>query len=86
MQVGLFFDIEETIVGSSDTCILLPEKVNCIKNFIRKHKPDFIETFSWGFWTEGHFVLIDDTVPNKQIIFGDKLIITFINIDTEVKA
>ena len=151
MITGLFLDIEETIVGSSDTCILLPEKVEGIKRFIAKSKPDFIETFSWGLWTEqekrlwertsallrsdwdldiqtqtfdieqqqlaflrakigkvdpsevidfcgllkkdtvfewfiqerfkeGHFVLIDDMVPNKQINFENKLIITFFNV------
>lgn len=146
----LFIDLEETIIESSDTGILLPDNIAVLKDFVEVFKPESVETFSWGLWTpaefakweksrqliqeqwgleittqsfnteeqqlaflrdligkveqhelvdfcgllkkelvfewfvrknfqEGHFVLIDDRVPDKEIIMGD-LRITMRNI------
>jgi len=52
----LFVDLEETIIESSDTGVLLPDNIARLKQFVDQIKFESIETFSWGLWTQREFV------------------------------
>jgi hypothetical protein len=52
-MVRLFVDLEETLIESSDTGILMPDNISRFQRFVDKLQPESIETFSWGLWTSG---------------------------------
>ena len=75
------FDIEEQQLAFLRANIgwVKPSEVIDFGGLLKKET--VFEWFVRRNFKEGHFILIDDMVPNKRIDFDGKLIITFININ-----
>lgn len=75
----LFLDIEETIIKSLDEPDLIIDNMHKIKDFIHKEKPDEINIFSFGLWTNEDRDRFNKNIKN---FIEEKLEIKFKNIPT----